>query len=351
VKFGIAESEITHLDVFRRSIDARSRNVRINLGVRVYVGEEPVDERVVYEYPDVSKAPEVVIVGAGPAGLFAALRLIELGVKPVIVERGKKVSERKADIAAIHRNEAVHPDSNYGYGEGGAGTFSDGKLYTRSKKRGDIRKIIEVLFQHGAQSDILIDAHPHIGTNVLPKVVKNIRKTILEAGGEIHFRQRVTDFIVSNDRVVGVSTASGERFSGKAVILATGHSARDIYHLLRKRGIHLEAKPFAVGVRVEHPQQLIDTIQYHREMAGLKFQEDLEHQCYKMAQNSQIAPAQRLNDFVKGMSSSSLPSSSYHPGVAPSDMHAWMPAFIRERLQSGFRKMDSRAHGFLTAQQ
>ncbi|MGF7139617.1 NAD(P)/FAD-dependent oxidoreductase [Roseimarinus sediminis] len=427
VKFGIAESEITHLDVFRRSIDARSRNVRINLGVRVYVGEEPVDERVVYEYPDVSKAPEVVIVGAGPAGLFAALRLIELGVKPVIVERGKKVSERKADIAAIHRNEAVHPDSNYGYGEGGAGTFSDGKLYTRSKKRGDIRKIIEVLFQHGAQSDILIDAHPHIGTNVLPKVVKNIRKTILEAGGEIHFRQRVTDFIVSNDRVVGVSTASGERFSGKAVILATGHSARDIYHLLRKRGIHLEAKPFAVGVRVEHPQQLIDTIQYHRndrgpylpaaaysfaeqvdgrgvysfcmcpggvvvpaatsndelvvngmspshrggkwansgivvevqhedlkryghhrEMAGLKFQEDLEHQCYKMAQNSQIAPAQRLNDFVKGMSSSSLPSSSYHPGVAPSDMHAWMPAFIRERLQSGFRKMDSRAHGFLT---
>ena len=266
---GVNPDEITNFTIIRRSIDARSRNIKLNLGVQVYVNELPEpDEPIYFDYQKVSRKPEVLIVGAGPAGLFTALRLIELGYKPIIIERGKDVSGRKADIAAIHRNEGVNPDSNYGYGEGGAGTFSDGKLYTRSKKRGDTSKILKVLFFHGAQPEILIDAHPHIGTNVLPRVITNIRKTILEAGGEIHFNQRVSDFIVESGQVKGLVTHNAVTYKAKAVILATGHSARDIYQLLRNKGIHLEAKNFAVGVRVEHPQQLIDNIQYHGARRG-----------------------------------------------------------------------------------
>jgi len=425
---GVSPDDITKFTIIRRSIDARGRNIKINLGTQVYVNELPdPDEPIDFDYQNVSSKPEVLIVGAGPAGLFAALRLIELGYKPIIIERGKDVSGRKADIAAIHRNEGVNPDSNYGYGEGGAGTFSDGKLYTRSKKRGDTGKILKVLFYHGAQPEILIDAHPHIGTNVLPRVIANIRKTILDAGGEIHFNQRVNNFIIENGKVKGLVTHTADTFKAKAVILATGHSARDIYYLLRNNGIHLEAKNFAVGVRVEHPQQLIDKIQYHgahrgdylpaatysfveqvngrgvysfcmcpggvivpaatsaneqvvngmspshrgglfansgivvevltedlrkysqhREMAGLKFQEDLEKLCYKIAGNSQFAPSQRLADFVKGKASGTLPSSSYRPGIESSDLHAWLPSFIAERLQAGFKRFDAKARGFLT---
>lgn len=250
--------------VLRRSIDARGRAVKVNLGVQAFV-DEAVPETFSYrfEYPDVRNRDEVVIVGAGPAGLFAALRLIELGFKPIIIERGRDVSSRKRDVAQLNRNMPINEDSNYSFGEGGAGTFSDGKLYTRSKKRGDYRKALETLCFHGANENILEDAHPHIGTNVLPRIIANIRQTIVSSGGVVQFNARVTDITVKDGRAVGVKTADGTHYTGKAVILATGHSARDIYSLLHQKNILIEAKPFAVGVRVEHPQPLIDSIQYH----------------------------------------------------------------------------------------
>ena len=422
-------SEINAVRIRKKSIDARSRNIKVNLNVDVFVGEEeeiPTYQST-FDYKDVRNAPEVIIVGAGPAGLFAALRLIELGLKPIVLERGKDVKNRKSDIAAIHRNEKVNPDSNYGFGEGGAGTFSDGKLYTRSKKRGDVTKILEVLHAHGAQDEILYDAHPHIGTNVLPKVITRIRETIQHFGGEIVFNSRVTDFILEGNAMKGVVCQDGSSYKGKAVILATGHSARDIYYLLRNNGIHLEAKNFAVGVRLEHPQALIDTIQYkrphrgkylpaaaysfaeqvngrgvysfcmcpggvivpaatgsnelvvngmspssrggefanaglvveirnedlkqyskYRELAGLKFQEEIERKCFKMANQSQLAPAQRMVDFVNRKNSSEMNRSSYHPGIESSDMHRWMPDSISNRLADGFKIMGRKAKGFLT---
>ena len=265
----IEVSRIQDLVIRRQSIDARNPNIRINLGLDVFIDETmPLNVKPSFVYPEVSKKPPVVIVGAGPAGLFAALHLIELGFKPVIFERGKTVSERKRDIAAIHGEHLVDPDSNYGFGEGGAGTFSDGKLYTRSKKKGDVRKILEVLNFHGAQDEILIDAHPHIGTNVLPRVIVAIRNSILNAGGEFHFNSRITDLVVRNQEVKGVVLRDGTTVEGIAVILATGHSSRDIYRMLNGKGILLEAKPFAMGVRVEHPQELIDQIQYHGTKRG-----------------------------------------------------------------------------------
>jgi uncharacterized protein len=266
----VPETEITTVRIIRRSVDARSRNIKLNLGVEVFIGEEPESNRdFQFDYKNVESAQPVIIVGAGPAGLFAALKFIELGLKPLIFERGKDVSARKRDIAAIHRNEQLNPDSNYGFGEGGAGTFSDGKLYTRSKKRGDVTKILQVFYSHGAQEDILIDAHPHIGTNLLPRIIKSIREFIIQAGGEVHFDSKVVDFIVENDSLTGIKLANGNTHKAKAVVLATGHSARDIYYLLREKGIHLEAKNFAVGIRVEHPQALIDSIQYHRNNRGI----------------------------------------------------------------------------------
>lgn len=265
----IDKTRITGILIRRCSIDARKSNILVNLGLDVYIDEKmSTPPKPSFSYPDVSKKQQVIIVGAGPAGLFAALHLIELGYKPVILERGKTVSDRKRDIAAIHREHLIDPDSNYGFGEGGAGTFSDGKLYTRSKKRGDIGKILEVLNFHGAQDEILIDAHPHIGTNVLPRVITAIRQSILNAGGEIHFNSRVTDLILRNHEAAGVVLKNGSVLDGIAVVLATGHSARDIYRLLDQKKILLEAKPFAVGVRVEHPQEVIDRIQYHGTKRG-----------------------------------------------------------------------------------
>lgn len=427
-RFGFSREEISGFRIIRKSVDARGKAIKFNLGVEVFLNESLPTELVCHvEYPFVGNETEVLIVGAGPAGLFAALKLIGLGFKPVVLERGKDVSRRKRDIAALHRNERVDPDSNYGFGEGGAGTFSDGKLYTRSKKRGDNSTVLEALYLHGAPKEILTDAHPHIGTNILPRVIGNIRKTILESGGEILFDHRVVDFIVEFDEVKGVVFSNGSKRTAKAVILATGHSAREIYYALHYKGIRLEAKNFAVGVRVEHPQNLIDTIQYKlpsrgeflppasysfveqvekrgvysfcmcpggmivpavtaanemvvngmspserngkfansgfvveirkedlskyqrfHELAGLKFQEEIEQLAFKMANESMFAPAQRMVDFVSGKASSSLPATSYHPGLLSSDLHRWLPSFIGKRLQEGFVATNKKAKGFLS---
>jgi hypothetical protein len=254
----------------RQSIDARKGQVKINLDVEIYSGEIPPPEMEFRkEYQDVSYQSQAIIVGAGPAGMFAALRLIELGIKPILLERGKDVRARRRDLAAINKDHVVNPESNYCFGEGGAGTYSDGKLYTRSKKRGDVRRILEILVSHGSTSEILFDGHPHIGTNKLPSVVANLRESILNAGGEVHFDTKVVDFILVDGEIKGVITADGKEITGLGVILATGHSARDIFELLHQKDIHIEAKPFAMGVRIEHQQSLIDSQQYHRQKRGL----------------------------------------------------------------------------------
>lgn len=257
-------NRLTEVRVTRRSIDARQRRVMVNLSVDVYVDEAPEDTLATpVEYkPLPADAPSAVIVGAGPAGLFAALRLIEEGVRPVVLERGKSVEERSKDMARISRENVVDPDSNYCFGEGGAGAYSDGKLYTRSKKRGSVEKILNIFVQHGAKEDILVDAHPHIGTDRLPQVIRGMRNTILRCGGEVRFGTRVESLVLDGNRVTGVVTSRDERVDGP-VILATGHSARDVYRFLDRAGIAIEPKGIAVGVRVEHPQQLIDSIQYH----------------------------------------------------------------------------------------
>ena len=267
-KLAVSPDEITAIVVRRKSIDARQKQIRINLGLAVYLGEEPDAEAEIYHYQNVEHKKPVGIIGAGPAGLFVALRLIELGFKPVLFERGKNVSDRKRDIAKIHREHLIDPDSNYGFGEGGAGTFSDGKLYTRSKKRGSVKKILEVLVQFGADPQILIDVHPHVGTDKLPGVIRGIREQILASGGEFHFNSRVTDLIIKNNECKGLKLVDGSQFECDSLVLATGHSARDIYEMLFRNGVNLEAKTFAMGVRVEHPQPLIDSIQYHQTQRG-----------------------------------------------------------------------------------
>ena len=260
----VAPGNITGYYIRRRSIDARKHPVMVQLHVNAWANTPaPVKESILFEYPGVAAAQPVIVVGAGPAGLFAGLRLVELGLKPIVVERGKDVSNRKKDLALLNRNNPVNPESNYAFGEGGAGTFSDGKLYTRSKKRGDFDRFLQVMHFHGASEDILIDAHPHIGTNRLPSVIRNIRKTIIDAGGEVHFNTRMVDLIIDGDTFKGIVTSGNERIMASALILATGHSARDVYELLHQKAILLESKTWAMGVRVEHPQTLIDQIQYH----------------------------------------------------------------------------------------
>ena len=262
---GWDERTITCVRTLKRSIDARQREIFVNLTVRVYINEQPEEEFIPIEYHDVSERPQVIVVGAGPGGLFAALRLIELGLRPIVVERGKNVRDRKKDLALIRPEQKVNPESNYAFGEGGAGAYSDGKLYTRSKKRGNGEKILRVFCQHGASPTILSDAHPHIGTDKLPRVIENMRETILRCGGEVHFETRMTALLMGEglkSKVEGIACANGREFHGP-VILATGHSARDVYQWLYDNGVELEAKGLAVGVRLEHPAELIDQIQYH----------------------------------------------------------------------------------------
>lgn len=268
---GLNLRDITATRILKRSIDARQRTIFVNLTVRVYLNETPDDDEYTRTiYNNVEGKPQVIVVGAGPGGLFAALRLIELGLRPVVVERGKDVRERKKDLALISRTHSVNPESNYSFGEGGAGAYSDGKLYTRSKKRGNVDKILNVFCQHGASTSILVDAHPHIGTDKLPRVIENMRNTIIGCGGEVHFETRMDALILEGDEVKGIETNTGKTFLGP-VILATGHSARDVYRWLAANGVEIEAKGIAVGVRLEHPSELIDRIQYHNKNGRGKY--------------------------------------------------------------------------------
>ncbi|MDO6813027.1 NAD(P)/FAD-dependent oxidoreductase [Tenacibaculum soleae] len=431
-KLNINVSEINSVKILRKSIDARKKEVIFNYKVAVYVNEpQPTTPDYIFDYKDVSKAKEIHIIGFGPAGMYAALRCIELGYKPIVLERGKNVQDRRRDLRAINQEHFVNEDSNYCFGEGGAGTYSDGKLYTRSLKRGDVRRIFENLVYHGATEEILIDAHPHIGTNKLPKIIKNIRENIIKYGGEVHFDTRVTDFVIKNNKLQAILLQNGNEMVVNSVILATGHSARDIYELLHKKDVLLKAKSFAMGVRVEHPQEIIDQIQYsctgqrdellpaaayslvHQvnnrgvysfcmcpggfivpaatangevvvngmspsrrnnkfansgivvelnidkdfkkyehfgPLKGLEFQKDLEKLAFNAGGKSQVAPAQRLTDFVEGRLSSTLNETSYQPGLKSSPLHSLLPKIIGGRLRKGFDAFGKKMHGYYTAE-
>lgn len=417
--------------VVRRSIDARKRNVVVNLRVRVATGADTalgVDVQPTEFRKVASDARRVVIVGAGPAGLFAALKALMLGMRPIVLERGKDVDARRLDISAISREGRVDPESNYCFGEGGAGAYSDGKLYTRSKKRGNVEEVLRLLVQHGASPDILIDVHPHIGSDKLPHVIRNIRNTIREYGGEVRFETKAESLIVEDGEARGVISSDGERIEGDAVVLATGHSAHDTFRRLHADGVCMEPKGVAIGVRLEHPQELIDRLQYHSdrgrgkylpaaeynyvtqvegrgvysfcmcpggvivpagsaeselvvngmsasaragekansgmvveirpgdfpeyaefgELEILQLQEDLEHRFFEESGNSLNAPAQRMKDFTDGVTSKTLPKTSYAPGIHPADFNRLFPPFISWRLCEGFKDFGRKCPGFLT---
>lgn len=425
-KLKLISNKISSIKIIRRSLDARKQPV-YRLSVEVYVGEKPKETVEKYLYNPVKDKKKVLIVGFGPAGMFAALRLIELGIKPIVVERGKEVQKRRRDIRALQQEYIVNPDSNYCFGEGGAGAYSDGKLYTRSNKRGNVKKVLEIFVQHGASKDILIDSHPHIGSNLLPKVVSNIRQTIIDNGGEIYFNSKVTEFIIVQDELKGVIVNDEKEIMGDAVILATGHSARDIYYLLNKQNIKIEPKPFAMGVRIEHPQPLINEIQYHTKNVSenlpaasynlscnvegrgvysfcmcpggiivpaatspeeivvngmslsrrdspfansgivvtvgekewekyndqypfnaLKLQQEIEQLAFKLANDSQSAPAQKVTDFVKGKYSQQLPNTSYIPSLTSVRLDKELPSYITQRIKKALFIFNKKMKGYYT---
>lgn len=417
---------IRAIKIRKRSIDARGRRVVFRIRLIVYINEDITEEIFELNHENVSDSRSVLIIGAGPAGLFAALQCIEEGLKPIIIERGKDVKSRRRDLAALNKYGVVNPESNYCFGEGGAGTYSDGKLYTRSNKRGDVQKVLELFVYHGAPQDILVDARPHIGTNILPHIIQDIRESILAAGGEIHFDKKVIDIESQFGAVTGVKLASGETIAADAVIVATGHSARDIYELFYKKNWLLEAKPFALGVRIEHPQELIDQAQYHcatrseflppayyslveqvdkrgvfsfcmcpggviapcateegeivvngwspskrnnpyansgtvvqinledvpnsleNALSLLEFQQKVEQKAFAMGGGNQVAPAQRMVDFVEGRVSASLPLNSYKPGVSSADLHEVLPDFVGEALKQALPRFGKKMKGYYT---
>lgn len=421
----LAKEQISAIIPIRKSIDARSKYPVFRFQVDVYINEHPDKSQNKIIFNHVSNHKKVIVIGFGPAGMFASLKLIEQGIKPIVVERGKDVQTRRRDIRAIQQEHLVNPDSNYCFGEGGAGAYSDGKLYTRSTKRGNVRRILELLVQHGASEEILIDAHPHIGSNRLPKIVAEIRKTILENGGEVHFNSKVTDFLITAEKIIGIKINDETEILADAVILATGHSARDIFYTLHNKNIKIEPKPFAMGVRIEHPQKLINEIQYHttdkhpnlpaasynlacqieqrgvysfcmcpggiivpsatspgevvvngmslskrnspfansgfvveitdREwskyekyfpFSGLMLQMELERLAFKLANETQSAPAQRVTDFVIGKESKSLPKCSYIPGLTSAPLHNSLPEFITNRLKKSLSVFDKQMPGY-----
>lgn len=428
-----AEEAIVEMRLRKHSIDARQQQIKVQLRVEVGLGEPlPVEPTLQANYKTPAAcAKTVIIIGCGPAGMFAALRALELGLRPIILERGKDASARRFDLRPILKQGTVIEDSNYCFGEGGAGTFSDGKLYTRVKKRGPIRDIYETLVAHGAPARILIDAHPHIGSNLLPKLVMAMRQSILNAGGEVHFGTKVNHFILHHGHICGVTTVDGREFISERVILATGHSARDIYQQLHRQGLRLEQKPFAVGVRIEHPQPLIDSAQYHYPLdqarpnllpaasyrlatkiddrgvhsfcmcpggfivpaatendevvvngmslarrdspfansgmvvsvepedtepfkaahgvlAGIAFQKQLEVAAKQAGGSGQVAPGQRVTDFLAGKLSVDLPKTSYFPGIQSARLDAIMPEWITYRMRRGLELFGQQMRGYIT---
>lgn len=421
--------DATDFRIIKRSIDARQSQIKFQLRLEVYAKNENVPASVTQfiEKKDVTSAKHrVVIIGAGPAGLFAALRCIELGMKPIVIERGKSVRDRRRDLAAINKQHIVNPESNYCFGEGGAGTYSDGKLYTRSDKRGDVQKVLQLFIAHGASPDISVNARPHIGTNKLPHIIQNIRETIINRGGEVRFEAKLVDIVVKDGEVKAVKLASGEEIPCNKVILATGHSARDIFELFRQKQWQVEAKPFALGVRIEHPQEIIDRAQYHCDVrseflppayyslveqaegrgvfsfcmcpggviapcataegeivvngwspskrnnpyansgtvvqinledvpasvtdpfALLAFQSQVEQAAFRVGGGFQVAPAQRMVDFVQGKISQNLPTNSYKPGTVSYDLKEVLPGFVHKALKTALPLFGKKMKGYFT---
>lgn len=426
---GVTSAQITGYHLLKKSIDARGRQVWMQLTLLVFIDEPFVPrETAQLQLRDVHGAKhKAIVVGAGPAGLFAALKLIEEGIQPIVLERGKDVRARRRDLAAMNKEGIVNSESNYCFGEGGAGTYSDGKLYTRSSKRGDIQRILAIFVQYGADEKILYEAHPHIGTNKLPHIITAIREGIEAYGGQVLFQKKVTDLIIKEGAIKGVKTADGDAIHADAVVLATGHSARDIFQLLHDKKIAIEAKPFALGVRVEHPQALIDTAQYHCDirseylppasyslvqqvegrgvfsfcmcpggiiapaatapgevvvngwspskrnnpyansgmvvsietadmqpfakwgpLAGMYFQQSVEQKAFTAGGGDLAAPAQRLVDFTKNITSASLPDCSYLPGIHAADLRYVLPSFVHKSLQSAFKEFGKKLKGYYT---
>lgn len=425
----VSVSDISALRYLKRSIDARKKpHVFYVLKILVFINEAVTDNDFDngFAKEPLKENESVVIIGFGPAGMFAALQLIEKGIKPIVFERGKSVRDRRRDLAQLNKSLSVNPESNYCFGEGGAGTYSDGKLYTRSKKRGNIKKVLHCLVNHGASQDILINAHPHIGTNKLPQIVENIRETILAAGGEVHFNSKMTDMQIVNGKITSITINAQKQVPVSQLILATGHSARDVFELLNDKKIHIESKPFALGVRIEHPQSVIDQIQYGRNNRGeylppasyslvtqaagngvfsfcmcpggiiapaatnanevvvngwspskrngffansgmvvtvnpehwqaqygnhalsaLNFQKEVEHKAY-LQSNSIVAPAQRMDDFIRNSASRSLPECSYLPGLVTADLRSILPPFISQSLAEGLSHFGQSLKGYRT---